>query len=74
MTSPEVAKGASRDMELTTASCVACVSMTDKKDEPPTIPVRASDDEDVAWGERVEDESPDDLKRLLAEKPPHHSE
>lgn len=37
-------------------------------DEP--LPGQTTDDTDVGWGEVVDEE--DDVRRLLAERPPHH--
>jgi hypothetical protein len=36
------------------------------------LPEQTSDDTDVGWGEAPEE--PDDLHRLLAERPPHHDD
>jgi hypothetical protein len=45
-----------------------------RTDEPPTMPTRSTDEEDSGWGEREDDEDRDDIRRLEAEKPPHHRE
>jgi hypothetical protein len=45
-----------------------------EKDEQPTLPLRATEDEDRHWGERAEEDDREDVRRLLDEKPPHHSD
>jgi len=37
--------------------------------DDPLLPEQTGDDTDVGWGDEPE---PDDLERLLRERPPHH--
>jgi hypothetical protein len=42
-----------------------------EQDDRPVLPDRSEDDDDIGWGDRVEDEDRDEA-RYLAERPPHH--
>lgn len=45
----------------------------DGTDEP-VLPEQSSDDRAAGWGDEVRDseQDPDDLRRFLDERPPHH--
>jgi hypothetical protein len=38
------------------------------------IPEQTSDDTDGGWGERQPEDDPDDLRRFLDDRPPHHGD
>lgn len=42
--------------------------MSEERPEPPVLPDRSDDDDDVGWGEPAED---DDDERFTRERPPH---
>jgi hypothetical protein len=41
-------------------------------DDGPELPDRTVDEEDLGWGEAPRDDDPDDVRRFLDERPPHH--
>jgi hypothetical protein len=43
-------------------------------DDRPVLPDRTSDEDETGWGERPAEDDPDDLRRFLEEKPPHHGD
>jgi hypothetical protein len=45
-----------------------------ESDERPVVPDTTSDENDVGWGERPADDDPDDTRRFVEERPPHHGD
>ena len=45
-----------------------------ESDERPLLPETTDDEADTGWGERSVEEDPDDVRRFLDERPPHHEE
>lgn len=45
-------------------------------DDGPVLPEQTSDDRGAGWGDEVRDAEadPDDLRRFLDERPPHHGD
>ena len=44
------------------------------RDVTEPFPDQTADDTDRGWGERPGEEDPDDVRRFLEERPPHHGD
>lgn len=45
-----------------------------EQDEQPVLPDTTTDETEPGWGERPEEDDPDDVRRFLDERPPHHGD
>lgn len=45
-----------------------------ERDDRPVLPDRTTDEDDAGWGERPREDDPEDTRRFLEEKPPHHGD
>ena len=45
-----------------------------ERDERPVLPDTTDDESEQGWGERSGEEDPDDVRRFLDERPPHHGD
>jgi hypothetical protein len=49
--------------------------MSNGPDEAPVLPDTTADEQERGWGDDDErDEDPDDVRRFLEERPPHHGD
>ena len=43
-----------------------------ERDDRPVLPDTTTDEDDEGWGDGHADDDPDDTRRFIEDKPPHH--